>query len=503
MGGSRTFVLTLVVVVFAVGVVGVTAAAGTPDAPNVATPTVTGPVTGGKITPTLISTTFDLAEVGYVAEEFFVEGTATSFAASAPFGPDGKWKAEPAATAPYKTRIVVYRPAKVKDFDGTVFVEWFNVTPGFDLAADWVSAHAQLIDAGAAYVGVSVQSVGVEGGQQAPAGGPSGPLKVSDPERYGTLLHPGDAYSYDILSQAGLAAEGQTKLNPLGNLKPKRVIAMGWSQSALGLVTYVNAVHPLAHVYDGFLIHSRAKSGLELSPTDPAVPETAVTRSDVDVPVLTFQTENDLTQLGYLAATQKDSKRFRLWEVAGASHADAYATTGFGASDTGDGEAEQTVLDPTAGGLGPPVLNCAALINNGPGFAVLDAAVFQLERWVRDGTRPPKAPRLETTSDAEPTIVRDDHGNAKGGIRTPILDAPLAAITGEPNAAGAQACSQFGNTTPFDATTLAQLYPTKSAYVKQFNAAANKAVKAGFLLKKQAKHFKNAAASIELDLPAG
>lgn len=38
---------------------------------------------------------------------------------------------------------------------------------------------------------------------------------------------------------------------------PKRVIAVGESQSAVFLTTYVNAIDPVAKVYDGFLVHSR------------------------------------------------------------------------------------------------------------------------------------------------------------------------------------------------------------------------------------------------------
>ena len=43
----------------------------------------------------------------------------------------------------------------------------------------------------------------------------------------------------------------------LGGLQPKHVIAIGESQSAGRLVTYIDAVHPLVDVYDGFLVHSR------------------------------------------------------------------------------------------------------------------------------------------------------------------------------------------------------------------------------------------------------
>jgi hypothetical protein len=52
------------------------------------------------------------------------------------------------------------------------------------------------------------------------------------------------------------------------------------------------------------------------------------------VPVLVFETETDLTFLAYTSARQDDSKNFRLWEVAGTSHADSYLTGG-GMNDLG------------------------------------------------------------------------------------------------------------------------------------------------------------------------
>ena len=78
--------------------------------------------------------------------------------------------------------------------------------------------------------------------------------------RYESLTHPGDSYSYDMFSQAGQAIRDDAKLL-LGGLRPERLLAVGESQSAGRLVTYIDAVHPLAQVYDGFLVHSRGAGG--------------------------------------------------------------------------------------------------------------------------------------------------------------------------------------------------------------------------------------------------
>ena len=489
---------------FVAGVIAIVAAVG-PMAPAIAAggtgevPTVSGPVTGGKGSISLAAPGVDLVP-GYVGEEFFVEGTATSYKPVGTLGPDGKWAVEPNGTAPFRTRIVVYRPEQASDFNGTAIVEWLNVTAGFESAPDWGNSHTWMAREGVAWVGVSAQVGGVQGGAATVAGVPAGGLKAADPDRYGTLEHPGDEFSYDIFTQVGRAVAGDAALSPLGDLKPKRVIAAGESQSAFRMVTYINAVHPLAKVFDGFLVHSRSESGAglgdsgEFSLGGAEMPDIAVIRSDNKTPVLTFQTETDLVELGYLPARQKDTKHFRLWEVAGASHADLY-TGRLGFTDTGDGSAERALLDPTTADGGP--LACAQPVNTLPAFAVLNAAMSHLERWVRDGTPPPKAPRIET---ADGALVRDEHDNAKGGIRTPSIDVPLATINGERNQGGSF-CGLFGRTIAFDDATLAALYPSQQAYVKAFDRATSKAVRAGYLLPKEADHLR--AAARDLPIPQG
>jgi hypothetical protein len=476
------------VLVLATLAASLTAVLGASSASAAAPPvtTITGPVTGGKGSPSLAVTTFDLASLGYVENEYFVAGTATSYTAPTPLSSDGKWRATPAATAPYETRIVVIRPESAKKFNGTVMVEWLNVTARFDSGPDWINAHNALIRGGFAWVGVSAQSVGVQG-VGAGVGGFSAPLKTADPQRYAALNHPGDSFSYDIYSQVGRALRRPGTTDPLGGLKAQRVIAVGESQSAFRMVTYIDAVQPRDHVYDGFLIHSRSGSAAALSQAPQAAvptPNPTFIRDDLDVPVLTFETETDLEGLHFIPARQPDTKTFRLWEVAGTAHADAYTLSGSG--DAGDGSAELALVarPPT-----PGILNCATPINSGPQFAVLSAALVQLDRWVRTGTPPPKAPRMQTSG---ASIVRDLRGNALGGIRTPIVDAPVAALSGS-GQTGSSFCFLFGTTKPFDTATLASLYPSHAAYVKKFRQSAARAVRAGYLLAPEAARLVAAA----------
>jgi hypothetical protein len=89
------------------------------------------------------------------------------------------------------------------------------------------------------------------------------------------------------------------------------VIALGESQSAFRLTTYVNAVHPLIGLYDGYLIHSRGGSAAGFTGArfsmDDSIPDGVRIRTDLDVPVLTFETETDLTRLGFTPARQPDT----------------------------------------------------------------------------------------------------------------------------------------------------------------------------------------------------
>jgi Alpha/beta hydrolase domain len=183
--------------------------------------------------PALLLGAFDIASLGYVAEEFFISGTASSYSSAAELGPDGRWSVTPSGAADFTTRMVVLTPADRAQFNGTVLVEWLNVSGGIDAPAVWMMAHREIVRAGYAYVAVSAQRVGVEGGVNIMDIDMS--LKSQDPTRYAALHHPGDAYSYDIFSQAGrIVRDGQGN-SVLRELGVEHVVAVGESQSTHSL----------------------------------------------------------------------------------------------------------------------------------------------------------------------------------------------------------------------------------------------------------------------------
>jgi len=436
--------------------------------------------------PSLFSVAFDLAAVGYTAEERFASGTATEYSGTSPRLPDGRWEATPGGTEEFTTRLVVYRPTDPRDANGSVVVEWLNVTGGLDVPAVWMPTHRHLVRDGYTWVGVSVQRVGIEGGGVMPGLG----LRQTDPDRYESLQHPGDHYAFDIFSQVATAV--RSLLSEHCGLAVDRMIATGASQSAMYLTTYVNAIDPRDEVFDGFLLQGRAGAGAPvegwtpaaLSPTESVRARRArlsghdQIRADARVPVMVVQSETDVFgALAYLPARQPDSHGFRLWEVAGASHCDTYFLSA-SPRDSGSLPVEDLaglIGDGTKAGI--PV---EQPINSGPQMHyVLQRALDALDGWMRTGIAPPSADRLEV--DARAALATDPLGIARGGLRTPWVDVPTRILSGlgQPG----DMTELFGTTRTIDAAVLAGRYPGgREGYVREFRAATRAAVDAGFLL---------------------
>jgi hypothetical protein len=471
-------------------------------------PTVTGPIAAtspgdpGHDYP-FHASAIDLKAQGFIEEEFFIEGTANRYStpqqATATIVDSGH---------PYKTRIVVRRPVSAARFNGTAIVEWNNVTAGRDLDIDWFQTHEHLLRSGYAWVGVSAQRVGVEA------------LKVWNAKRYGTLdvTHGGavanDDLSYDIFAQAGQAVRAPGKVRLMGDLKVARLFATGHSQSAGRLGNYVNSVHPLAKVFDAVILHGGGGR----------------VRADLDIPVWKLLAETDVQNQAI--NRQPDTNRFRTWEVAGDSHVDLKFTTYSRKLSARDGSPTAPAFTPGGprgsassaqqGASMPPSRGGAAVAQNSsaagrggavqaagapgasagqglgstanpggcdrppyshvPFYQVFDAALDHLVRWVKDGTPPPSAPPIEVTNAQPPAIMaRDAAGNALGGIRLAEHAAPTAVNTGVNSGPGF--CRLNGSHEPFDAATLARLYPAHDSYVAKVKDATDQNLKAGYILK--------------------
>jgi hypothetical protein len=414
------------------------------------------------------SSTLDLAKVGYVEEEFFIEGVARSY--EMPHDQMSNATAV-AASHPYKTRIVVRRPYAAGKFNGTAIVEWTNVSEGFDNEVDWFHSAEHLVNAGYAWVGVSAQNVGVRA------------LKQWSPNRYATLdvtdggTVMGDALSYDIFTAAGQAVRGKAGGRAMGGLKVDRMIATGHSQSAGRLATYINTVHPLAPVYDAVVLHG---GGGKM-------------RADLNVKIWKLLSETDV--LGQVAVRQPDSDKLRTWEVAGTSHLDVkhameLVKLGLRSKETmlpspppapaGGGRRDGGAA---FGGTPGPFNGCDhPPLSRIPSEYVQRALYDHLARWLKDGTLPPTAPPIELTTDGErPAIVRDSFGNALGGIR--LAEHAVATATNSGENTGGGFCFLTGWHQDFDKAKLKMLYSSHEAYVAAVKRITEENMRIGYIVK--------------------
>jgi hypothetical protein len=354
----------------------------------------------------------NIADFGYVEEEWFITGTSPA----------------------YTSRIVVHRPKDAAKFTGTVFMEWFNVTGGIDIAPLWTLSREWMMRAGHVHVSVSAQQVGANA------------LTTYDSVRYAKINHPGDTAANAIFAQAGMAIRSQTDML-LGHCMPVRgMIAVGQSQSAVELGTYITSAQSTDQMFDGFLLHTN--------------PSGATPTSNPSVPVFCIDsmTEADGNIVSYPNLVE--------WEVAGTTHND-YWLTNRGAVEQG----------PAAMGI---MISCANPMNNYPSFWAWDAVLDQLHHWVRNGTKPPEAPPIQS--------MMDQDGNVLGGARLPDIDVPIATYTKSNSAQSATdtissfACGLSGTVTAFTPDRLLQLYPTHDDYVQKYTQAADKAVAAGYMM---------------------
>ncbi len=388
----------------------------------------------------------DLAAAAYVEREYVARGTAVSYGDHEP--------------AEFATRVAVRRPVSPGAFSGTVVVEWLNVSSGSDAAPDWTYVSDEVVRRGHAWVGVSAQYVGVEGGDAVVGVEQVAPTGIKSRARYAALHHPGDAYCYSIYASVAAALDD----GPLADLVIDTRLAVGESQSAFALTTFVNVVQPLAPVFGGFLIHSRGgaamplgEPGLAVDPRQYRGSAPTPVRDDLDVPVIMVETETDLLgALRYLPARQPDSAYIRLWEVAGTAHADRFQI----------GEFEE-------------LLGCPRPVNRGQQAYVVRAALRWLDGWARGGDPAPTAARLEVDGD---DFVRDEAGNTRGGVRTPAVDAPVEILRGDTDPDASYLCQLFGSTLHMDPDLIRARYADRAAYLAAYAEATDRAIAAGFVL---------------------
>jgi hypothetical protein len=415
----------------------------------------------------------DLRKVGYVEDEYLVSGKANVYT----------WPQTGPATvrtsdAPYTTRILVRRPAKGRHFSGNVVVEMLNPSNLYDLNIGWAMAHRQMVRNGDAWIGITAKPIDVVA------------LKTFDPARYGSLSFanplplsdprnctdiqtvvdpPGlrsrateDGLIWDIDSQVGEWLRSAAPSNPLAH-RVKHAYGFGYSQTGGYLVDYINAINPLVvqtdgkPIYDGYIVAVAGGAfvgGVPLNQCESAPPGTdpRLKFSKVGVPVMRIMSQSDYL-LG-IASRQPDSDtatdRLRHYEMAGAGHA-----------TPDELEFSAASADIIRAGRAVPPSSCEdGPRSRFPSHIFFDAALRNLDDWVRHGIAPPRADPIQVMNGAP---VLDAFGNVTGGLRSPYLDVPTSTWFG--NSTGASFCSIAGHEVPFDSARLHELYRNHGKYV--------------------------------------
>ncbi len=434
------------------------------EAPAVPVPNVTGPVAVTANSYPFLATDIDLSKYGYVEEEYFIDGNALRYDTTGAVDLDAtrieSGGPNSDGTYPFKTRMVVRRPANPADANGTVVAEWYNVTAFRDIEWNWFGDPEFMLKNGYTFVGVSAQDVGIVG------------LKAFDAARYGDLtvtgngaLPSGDPLSYDIFGAAVNALRGNRASgpDPLGGITADTVIASGESQSCGRLSAHYNKVEPLQNIVDAYLLTVCG------SPLRTDRPEKAVR--------IISETENrtERTDLDF-----PDTSSIRHWEVAGGSHLPRLAW--------------DKVADVLNRDFLPITVGCQKFplsLVQWPFTA--NRAIKGLVDWVEEDTAPPIAPRGQYEAGV---LVRDAYGIAQGGIRYPEMTVPTGVNDGvnSPGTGGNPLfnnfCGLLGSNTLFDDPTLDSLYTDYADYVSQYSDAVDQFLASDFILAEDAPRLK-------------
>ena len=370
-------------------------------ADNVQDITISGPVCGGMHGWAYGTYFGDISKYDYIEEEYFLSGTAQSCQPVGELTGDGRWTVEMQPAEPYETRILVRRPVDAAKFNGTVIVEWADMSNGYELT---YSEAQGICENGFAYVSVTADQEGAAS------------LREWDHERYGDLNIPNAGMAYDIFTQAAQAVGPQRQAganDPMDGLEVKRMAAVGVSDAGSAVLSYANAVQPMTHTFDALII---AVCGGEARDFSSDTTIGTLVRSDLTVPVMVLNSQSEA--LSCAQYRQPDTSLFRSWEIAGASRAPdrqsrflRQKTDRDGVTDAAERKYEEYL---------PNEVNW---------LYTLDAAYLRVHEWITDGTAPQSFDPIVIENNA---FVLDEYGNVLGGVRLPEMEVPTARYIARP-----------------------------------------------------------------------
>jgi len=350
---------------------------------------------------------------------------------------------------PYKTRIVVRMPSDKSKFSGLVLVESMHG-----------SGSAHMFEFTSMYTMASGHAA-VEIQTTAPTN-----LTQLNAQRY-QGMQVNDSQRNEIFAQVGsLVRTGK----PLGGATVRKMILAGTSQTAGFVINYLPAhvvyrTPEMGRIYDGFMPTSNGSN---------------ITQ-DVDVPIMHLPTMLEVSAANITSRQDSDEpgKQYRLFEFSGIAHIDTRDNV-------------RMKPDP-----------CVLPMSEFPQQAYFSVALNHLYNWVDKGIKPPHAERIWLDRDElndGSRMALDEHGNPRGGIRSPYVDVPVVKYSIRPAAlnpvvpnasayiaqgglqAANQMCGLAGAQTPFPASKLKELYKSKKNYVAMVEKRLNELEKQGWSL---------------------
>jgi hypothetical protein len=352
---------------------------------------------------------------------------------------------------PYKTRIVVRKPMDNSRFSGIVLAE--SMHPSGNA---WMFHFTHTYTMTSGHIGVEILT--------------SDPAQfvAFNHERYADLrIQQGQAN--EILAQVGALLRSTQPGNPLTGLPLRKMILAGTSASAGVLINYLPAhvvyrLGDMKPIYDGFLPTSNGTNIRQ-----------------IDVPMIQVPTTTEAMRGNVPTRQDGDAPgdQLRVYEFPGMPHLDSRDVAAFRPNP------------------------CKYPISMYPMGAYMSVALHHLVEWVDKGTAPPRADRIlvdRNTANDGSLMALDEHGNPKGGIRTPYVDVPVVrygvpnegAVPPTPNTvpwvalrgeAGIdQLCRLTGYQIPMTAPELKKLYGTKDQYVAKVRQRVEELTKQGWSL---------------------
>lgn len=415
----------------------------------------------------------DLALAGHLEEELILQGEASRYRLHAGGG-NAEWVD---GGHPYRTRMLLRRPAQPARFSGTVVVEWLNVSCGQDLDFVYAATRELVLRDGHAWLGVSVQRAGVDR------------LASARPQRYGQLsvTAPGDdpatgapldlphpltqapgcdVLGWDIFSDAGRWVRAQAQA--WGGPSVTCLIAAGESQSAIRLSHYFNSVQPLQGVYDGFLLYDRAGP--------------MALREDIAARAISIGTDFFAELAG--GSPPHDANNQRWWDLAGSSHVSwAEMRDHIDPQVLRDGlqQLDGQAVSLTALMAAQHGADPQRLWSPVPNGDLVKAALRALVGWVLHDHRPAQAPRLEFA--ALQRLRRDAQGRTAGGIRFAAHEWP----SGLHDGIGPPGLALTGRREAFSVQELRRRYGQPEVYLAGVQQVVQANLAQGFLLAPEAE----------------